>query len=50
MGEAKIYFHPMVGEHFGMSVVESMTAGLVPVVPDIGRPTEFVPKNTNSIH
>ncbi|HZA63749.1 MAG TPA: hypothetical protein VE573_12825, partial [Nitrososphaeraceae archaeon] len=28
----------------GMSVVESMTAGLVPVVPDIGGPTEFVPK------
>jgi glycosyltransferase involved in cell wall biosynthesis len=44
MREAKIYFHPMVGEHFGMSVVESMTAGLVPVVPDIGGPTEFVPK------
>lgn len=44
MREAKIYFHPMVGEHFGMSVVESMAAGLVPIVPDVGGPTEFVPE------
>jgi glycosyltransferase involved in cell wall biosynthesis len=45
MRKAKIYFHPMVGEHFGMSVVEAMAAGLVPIVPHIGGPTEFVSKN-----
>lgn len=44
MREAKVYFHPMVGEHFGISIVEAMAAGLVPVVSDVGGPTEFVPK------
>ena len=43
MKSAKVYFHPMVGEHFGMSVVEAMAAGLIPVVPNIGGQTEFVP-------
>lgn len=42
MREAKVYFHPMVGEHFGISVAEAMAAGLVPVVPTVGGPTEFV--------
>ena len=44
MKKAKIYFHPMVGEHFGMAVVEAMAAGLVPIVPSVGGPTEYVPK------
>lgn len=44
MRKAKAYFHPMVGEHFGISIVESMAAGLAPVVPSIGGPTEFVPR------
>nr|MDQ5876961.1 glycosyltransferase [Thermoproteota archaeon] len=44
MGEAKVYFHPMVGEHFGISIVEAMAAGLVPIVSNVGGPTEFVPK------
>jgi glycosyltransferase involved in cell wall biosynthesis len=43
MREAKVYFHPMVGEHFGISIVEAMAAGLVPIVADVGGPTEFVP-------
>ena len=43
MRKSKVYFHPKVGEHFGMSIVESMSAGLIPVVPDIGGQTEFVP-------
>ncbi|HZL23603.1 MAG TPA: glycosyltransferase [Nitrososphaeraceae archaeon] len=42
--ESKIYFHPMVGEHFGMSVLEAMAAGLIPVVPNEGGIIEFVPK------
>jgi hypothetical protein len=43
MGKCKAYFHPRSGEHFGMSIVEAMSAGLIPVVPDIGGQTEFVP-------
>ncbi|MDQ4074379.1 MAG: glycosyltransferase, partial [Thermoproteota archaeon] len=43
MKKSQIYFHPRTKEHFGMSIVEAMSAGLVPVVPDIGGQTEFVP-------
>ena len=42
--ESRIYFHPMVGEHFGISVLEAMAAGLIPVVPNEGGIIEFVPK------
>jgi glycosyltransferase involved in cell wall biosynthesis len=44
IGESRVYFHPMVGDHFGMAVVEAMAAGLIPVVPNEGGPTEFVPR------
>lgn len=40
-----VLFHPKTGEHFGMSIVEGISAGLVPVVPSIGGQTEFVPCN-----
>jgi len=43
MGTSKVYFHPREGEHFGISIVEAMSAGMVPVVPKIGGQTEFVP-------
>jgi glycosyltransferase involved in cell wall biosynthesis len=43
MTRAKVYFHPMIGEHFGMAVVEAMASGLIPVVPNVGGQTEFVP-------
>jgi glycosyltransferase involved in cell wall biosynthesis len=39
----KVYFHPRIDEHFGISIVEAMASGLVPVVSDIGGHTEFVP-------
>ena len=44
MRQAKVYFHPMPGEPFGISTVEAISAGLIPVVPDIGGHTEFVPE------
>ena len=44
MQKSKVYFHPMPEEPFGISVVEAMASGLVPVVPAIGGPTEFVSK------
>jgi glycosyltransferase involved in cell wall biosynthesis len=43
MRESKVYFHPLPGEPFGISTVEAMSAGLIPVVPNIGGHTEFVP-------
>jgi glycosyltransferase involved in cell wall biosynthesis len=45
MRKCKVYFHPRSGEHFGMSIVEAMSAGLVPIVPVVGGQTEFVPSN-----
>ncbi len=41
--KSKVYFHPRTGEHFGMSIVEAMSAGLIPIVSDVGGQTEFVP-------
>jgi glycosyltransferase involved in cell wall biosynthesis len=40
---AKVYFHPRIDEHFGISIVEAMASGLVPVVSNIGGHTEFAP-------
>ena len=44
MQESRVYFHPMVGEHFGIAVLEAMAAGLITVVPNEGGPSEFVPQ------
>ncbi len=41
--KAKLYLHTMVGEHFGISIVEAMALGCVPVVHDSGGMKEFVP-------
>jgi alpha-1,2-mannosyltransferase len=43
MRRSKVYFHPLPGEPFGISTLEAMSAGIIPVVPDIGGHTEFVP-------
>jgi glycosyltransferase involved in cell wall biosynthesis len=44
MRNSKVYFHPLREEPFGISIVEAMSAGLIPVVADSGGYTEFVPK------
>jgi len=41
--KAKIYLHTMVGEHFGISIVEAMALGCLPIVHDSGGMREFVP-------
>ena len=43
-GKSKIYLHSMKDEHFGIVVVEAMTAGLVPVVFQGGGPWEDILK------
>lgn len=42
---SKVYFHPVINEHFGVSIVEAMASGCVPIVHDSGGPREFVPKD-----
>jgi glycosyltransferase involved in cell wall biosynthesis len=43
MSKSMLYFHTMIGEHFGVSIVEAMAAGLVPIVPSYGGCSEIVP-------
>jgi alpha-1,2-mannosyltransferase len=43
MSASTVYLHTMNGEHFGISIVEAMAAGLVPVVPSFGGCSEIVP-------
>lgn len=43
MRDASVYLHTQSGEHFGISIVEAMSAGLIPIVPDKGGHNEFVP-------
>ncbi len=40
--KAAIYIHLTKKEHYGISVVEAMSYGLVPVVPDTGGPWEDI--------
>ncbi|TMI29958.1 glycosyltransferase [Candidatus Bathyarchaeota archaeon] len=42
LGRAKVYVHCAQGEHFGITIVEAMAAGCVPVVHDSGGPREIV--------
>ena len=44
MRQSKVYFHPKIGEHLVMAVVEAMAAELIPIVPNTSGPTKFVPK------
>jgi len=49
-GKAKIYLHAMRYEHFGISIVEAMAAGLVPVVHRSGGPWKDILKAQQGIH
>jgi len=40
LARAKVYLHAMVGEHFGISIVEAMAAGCIPVIHDSGGAKE----------
>jgi glycosyltransferase involved in cell wall biosynthesis len=42
--------HPARFEHFGISVVEAMNAGAVPLVLNIGGPSEIVRSGVDGIH
>ena len=42
LGKAKVYVHSAHNEHFGITIVEAMAAGCVPVVNDTGGPREIV--------
>ena len=39
---SKIYLHTKIDEHFGISIIEAMASGCIPVVHDSGGPKEFV--------
>jgi len=40
---SKVYLHTMVGEHFGISIVEGVASGCIPVVHDSGGAKEYLP-------
>ena len=40
---SKVFLHPAVGEHFGVSIVEAMASGCITITHNSGGPTEFVP-------
>jgi len=42
LAKAKVYFHTMVNEHFGISIVEAMASGCIPVVHNSGGAREAV--------
>jgi glycosyltransferase involved in cell wall biosynthesis len=42
---SKVFLHPAIGEHFGVSTVEAMASGCIPVVHNSGGPIEFVPSS-----
>jgi glycosyltransferase involved in cell wall biosynthesis len=42
LGRAMAYIHCAQNEHFGITIVEAMAAGCVPVVHDSGGPREIV--------
>ncbi|HYF99496.1 MAG TPA: glycosyltransferase family 4 protein [Candidatus Saccharimonadales bacterium] len=41
--KSSLYLHPTPDEPFGISIVEAMSAGLIPITPNKGGGEEFVP-------
>lgn len=41
--KSSLYLHPTTDEPFGISIVEAMSAGLIPIIPNKGGGAEFVP-------
>ena len=48
LARSKVYVHCARNEHFGITIVEAMAAGCVPVVNDSGGPREIVTDATGS--
>ena len=42
--KSKVYLHTSENEPFGVSIIEAMSSGCIPIVPNCGGPQEFVPK------
>jgi glycosyltransferase involved in cell wall biosynthesis len=42
LAKAKVYVHCAENEHFGITIIEAMAAGCVPIVHDSGGPREIV--------
>lgn len=42
LSKSLVYLHLMKGEHFGITVVEAMSAGCIPIVHNSGGPKEIV--------
>jgi len=45
MQRVSVYFHPTVGEHFGIPIVEAMASGTIPIVPSESGASEILPKD-----
>ena len=43
--KTKVYLHTTINEHFGISIVEAMASGCIPIVHNSGGPMEFVPQD-----
>lgn len=44
LAKAKIYVNTLKDEHFGISIAEAMSAGLIPIVPNEGGQREIPPR------
>ncbi|HYB92519.1 MAG TPA: glycosyltransferase family 4 protein [archaeon] len=43
LAKAKVYVNTLKEEHFGMSIAEAMSAGLIPILPNEGGQREILP-------
>lgn len=50
LSQAKVYLHTMVNEHFGISIVEGMASGLVPVTHMSGGAWEDILDGKQGVH